>query len=134
MSGADIVEAIPFSAWEQAVFVALFIVLVTGLLYWFGKQSDKWQRFMFDIDEKWRAFSKEQREQNNCKMENVENALNNLTTVTQALVLEVKEMRSDSKEFYEVFHTHDLQAKEIINHIKQPARTRSAKTKASEQS
>jgi ABC-type multidrug transport system fused ATPase/permease subunit len=127
-------DTIPFSAWEQAVFVALFVVLVSTLLVWFSKQSDKWQQFMFDIDEKWRAFSKEQREQNNCKMENVENALNNLTTVTQALVAEVKEMRSDSKEFYEVFAAHDLQAKEIVNHIKKPTRSRSAKTKASEQS
>ena len=36
MTGA---ELIPASAWEQAVFVSLFIVLVVGLLYWFNRRS-----------------------------------------------------------------------------------------------
>ena len=104
---------IPFTAWEQAVFVALFITFVVGLLVWFGKQSDKWQKFMFEIDDKWRAFNKEQRETNLESMNCVEGSLKDLTTVTQGLVSEVREMRDDSKAFYESFHAHDIQAKEI---------------------
>lgn len=112
------VTQIPFTAWEQAVFVVLFILLVSGLLVWFSKQSDKWQKFMFDIDEKWRAFNREQRETNQQSMNCVEGALKDLTTVTQGLVNEMREMRQDSKEFYERFHQHDAQAKEILHEVK----------------
>ena len=112
------VTQIPFTAWEQAVFVVLFITMVIGLLYWFSKQSDKWQKFMFDIDEKWRAFNREQRETNLQSMHCVENALTNLTTVTQGLVNEMREMREDSKEFYASFREHDQQAKEILAEVK----------------
>jgi len=112
------VTQIPFTAWEQAVFVVLFITMVIGLLYWFSKQSDKWQKFMFDIDEKWRQFNKEQREANLQSMNCVEGSLKDLTTVTQGLVNEMREMRQDSKEFYERFHQHDAQAKEILHEVK----------------
>jgi len=112
------VTQIPFTAWEQAVFVVLFITMVIGLLYWFSKQSDKWQKFMFEIDEKWRAFNREQRETNLQSMNCVEGSLKDLTTVTQGLVNEMREMRQDSKEFYERFHQHDAQAKEILAEVK----------------
>ena len=118
MTGAEVVEAIPFSAWEQAVFVALFIFFAIGMLYWFSKQSNKWQKFMFDIDEKWRAFNREQRQSNLESMNCVEGSLKDLTTVTQGLVNEVREMRDDSKAFYESFHAHDQQAREILNEVK----------------
>jgi hypothetical protein len=94
------------------------ILLVSGLLVWFSKQSDKWQKFMFDIDEKWRAFNREQRETNQQSMNCVESSLKDLTTVTQGLVNEMREMRQDSKEFYERFHQHDAQAKEILHEVK----------------
>ena len=112
------VTQIPFTAWEQAVFVVLFITMVIGLLYWFSKQSDKWQKFMFDIDEKWRAFNREQRETNLQSMNCVESSLKDLTTVTQGLVNEMREMRQDSKEFYASFREHDQQAKEILAEVK----------------
>ena len=113
--GTEVVaEAIPFTAWEQAVFVALFIVLVVGLLYWFTKQSDKWQSFMLEIDEKWRAFNKEQREENNCAMADVNASLSNLTRTTGDLARSVEEMRVDIK-------AHDQQAKEILALVKKPA-------------
>ena len=112
------VTQIPFTAWEQAVFVVLFILLVSGLLVWFSKQSDKWQKFMFDIDEKWRAFNREQRDSNQESMNCVEGSLKDLTTVTQGLVNEVKEMRADSQHFYASFREHDMQAKEILHEVK----------------
>lgn len=117
-----VTEVIPFTAWEQAVFVGLFIVLVVGLLYWFTKQSDKWQAFMLEIDEKWRQFNKEQRFDNNCQMKEVNNSLSDLAQVTQGLVNEVKEMRSDSQMFYNSFVDHDLQAKEILSKVTKPLR------------
>ena len=117
------VTQIPFTAWEQAVFVVLFILLVSGLLVWFSKQSDKWQKFMFDIDEKWRAFNREQRDSNQESMNCVEGSLKDLTTVTQGLVNEMREMRADSQKFYERFHQHDAQAKEILHEVKTNRKT-----------
>ena len=115
MSGA---ELIPAEAWIQAVFVCLFIVMVLWLLAWFSKQNDKWQSFIAQIEEQWRVFSKEQRTENNERMREVNQGLSDLTQVTQGLVAEVKEMRADSQYFYESFHEHDAQAKEILNEVK----------------
>jgi len=132
MGTEAVAEAIPYAAWEQAVFVALFIVFVVGILSWFSKQSDKWQKFMFDIDDKWRAFNREQRQSNQESMNCVEGSLKDLTTVTQGLVMEVREMRDDSKAFYESFHAHDKQAKEILALVQKPtAKPRAKKTDAS---
>lgn len=126
-------ESIPFTAWEQAVFVVLFIVFVISLmgslLAWFNRQSDKWQKFMLDIDDKWRAFNKEQREENNCAMADVNAGLTNLTKVTEGLVQEIREMREDSRRFAsEIFMEHDLRAREILNRVtpqaKQPSKSK----------
>jgi len=114
-------QAIPFTAWEQAAIIGIFIVFVGILLTWFSKQADKWQKFMFDIDEKWRQFNKEQRDTNLEAMNCVEGSLKDLTTVTQGLVSEVREMRDDSKAFFESFHAHDIQAKEILAQVQKPA-------------
>ena len=130
MTGA---ELIPASAWEQAVFVSLFIVLVVGLLYWFTKQSDKWQSFMLEIDEKWRAFNKEQREENNACMTDVNSGLRNLTQVTQGLVTEVREMRIESREITAALLEHDDQAKEILALVSKPQpKPRAKKTVAND--
>ena len=130
MTGA---ELIPASAWEQAVFVSLFIVLVVGMLYWFTKQSDKWQSFMLEIDEKWRAFNKEQREENNACMTDVNSGLRNLTQVTQGLVTEVREMRIESREITAALLEHDDQAKAILALVSKPApKPRAKKTVAND--
>lgn len=113
----EVVEAVPYSAWEQAVFVVLVIVFAVALLAWFSKQSDKWQKFMFDIDDKWRAFNREQRDSNQQSMNCVEGSLKDLTTVTQGLVMQVREMRDESNNFYANFQAHDLQAKEILDKV-----------------
>ena len=115
------ISAIPFSAWQQAAFVCLFIVLIIILINWFSKQSKNWQDFIEVSNEKWRAFNKEQRTENNCAMSEVQGSLKDLTTVTQALVSEVKEMRSDTSVFLGEFARHDLQAKEILTEVKKPA-------------
>ena len=119
---ANAAAALPFTAWEQAVFLCLFIVFVISLLAWFSKQSDKWQSFMLQIDEKWRAFNREQRDENNNSMNEVRSAVTNLTTVTQGLVNEVREMRQASTSFYEAFGEHDDQAKKILTVVEQTAK------------
>ena len=118
-------ELLPATAWEQAAIIGIFIVFVGILLAWFSKQSDKWQKFMFDIDEKWRTFNKEQREENNCAMADVNASLSNLTRTTGDLARSVEEMRSD-------IQAHDKQAKEILALVQKPApKPRSKKTDAS---
>ena len=107
-------ELLPEIAWEQAVYICLFIVLIVWMFAWFSKQSDKWQQFMFDIDEKWRAFNREQREENNCAMADVNASLSNLTKTTGDLARSVEEMRTD-------IQAHDLQAKEILALVQKPA-------------
>lgn len=53
-------EAIPFTAWQQAVFVVLFIGMVTGMLGWFGRQQKNWQDFIHKQDEHWQEAIKNQ--------------------------------------------------------------------------
>ena len=124
MTGA---EVIPASAWAQAVFVCLFIVIVIVLINWFSKQSDKWQSFIESSNDKWRLFSKEQREENNCAMVDVKQGLGNLTKVTEGLVMEVREMRSESREISAMLVSHDNQAKEILHLVEnnKPSQSRS---------
>ena len=110
MTGAEI---IPSNAWIQAVFVCLFIVLIIVLINWFSRQSDKWQSFIETSNDKWRKFSQEQREENNCAMGDVKQSLSDLTEVTGKLVQTVDEMRSD-------IHDHDAQAKEILALVQKP--------------
>jgi ABC-type multidrug transport system fused ATPase/permease subunit len=104
MTGA---EVIPQIAWEQAVYVSLFIVLIVVLINWFSKQSDKWQQFIEASNEKWRAFSEKQRNENNCAMGDVNESLSNLTRTTGDLARSVEEMRSD-------INAHDQQAKKTV--------------------
>ena len=110
MTGA---EVIPQIAWEQAVYVSLFIVLIVVLINWFSKQSDKWQQFIEASNEKWRAFSEKQRNENNCAMGDVNESLSNLTRTTGDLARSVEEMRSD-------INAHDQQAKEILALVSKP--------------
>jgi len=105
-----VAQSIPFTAWEQAVFVVLFILTVLGLLGWFTKQSDKWQNFIAQMNEQWRTFNRDQRKENN-------DCMQGLTDVIQQLLMQVKEMREDDAVFQERFHAHDVQAKEILDKV-----------------
>jgi hypothetical protein len=64
---------LPYTAWEQAVFVALFVFLVLtliGLLFnWFSKQATSWQKFIQGRDDAWQKFLKDQRAEDNAKIE-----------------------------------------------------------------
>ena len=132
-------ELLPATAWEQAAIIGIFIVFVGVVFTWIIKskkddqtyqaeqakqsrefqaeESKKWQGFIGEVDDKWRAFNKEQRIENNDSLKCVENSLKDLATVTQGLVSEVKEMRSDTSVFFENFASHDAQAKEILAQV-----------------
>jgi len=125
-------ELLPATAWEQAAIIGIFIVFFVYVLTWMAKrnasdqqfqasESDKWQKFIGEIDDKWRAFNKEQRECNNAAMADVNNSITNLTKVTEGLVMEVKEMRADSHQFAIDLRNHDAQAKEILAIVQKPA-------------
>ena len=125
-------ELLPATAWEQAAIIGIFIVFAVFVFGWLAKsrkedrqfqaeESDKWQTFIGSLDDKWRAFNKEQREENNCAMADVNNSITNLTKVTEGLVMEVKEMRADSHQFAIDLRNHDAQAKEILAIVQKPA-------------
>lgn len=103
----EISEVIPYSAWQQAVFVVLIIVLVVWLLAWMSKQQQIWQDFIARRDDKWQAFSQEERMENNACLADVNKGIGDLTKVTGRLVQTVDEMRTD-------IYQHDAQAKEVL--------------------
>lgn len=79
MSGADVSQAIPYTAWQQAVFVALFIVLVVTLFAFFAKQQGNWQSFIQKRDQQWQDWMKETNCQTADAMERVTEALEKLS-------------------------------------------------------
>lgn len=98
---AQQIELLPDTAWEQAVFVCLFIVLVVLLLNWFSKQQDKWQQFMFGQDEKWRNWL----DRANCNtaeaMKGVTDALNAVNTNLHSLSDQLDAHDDNAKELVE---------------------------------
>ena len=60
MFAQGVIPDIPATAWEQAVFVTLFVVfclaLVWGLLNWFSKQQAQWQAFIDKRDTDWQGW------------------------------------------------------------------------------
>jgi len=98
----DTAASIPFTAWEQAVFVALFILLVIALLSWFTRQQRSWQDFMNDQNKRWQESIDKQnmswqswldaREDRECdSLQKVTDALDRLTlsqnSMTEKLLL-----------------------------------------------
>lgn len=106
----EVAEVIPFSAWQQAVFVVLLIVLVIWMLAWMTKQQKTWQDFIAGRDDQWQRFSREQQKDSNDGLSNVNKGLNDLTKVTGKLVVTVDEMRQDICQ-------HDAQAKEVLRAV-----------------
>ena len=94
----DTVELIPMTAWEQAVFVVLFIVLVVVLIRWFSTQQEKWQQFMNDMNASWQRFIESQRKEERETLDNLKKSVGDLSVVTSSLVQEVREMRVDLRD------------------------------------
>lgn len=98
---------VPFTAWEQAVFVVLFVLVVVSMLRWFGQQQARWQEFIGKRDDQWQGFLENQREIDNDRYNMMNQSMVNLTQVTTLLVAEVQEMRSD-------FRVHDTMERELL--------------------
>lgn len=58
----NVAASIPFTAWQQAVFVGLFIVLVVALLGWFSRENARVQKFQDGQNESWQRFLRESNE------------------------------------------------------------------------
>jgi hypothetical protein len=53
-------DIFPFAAWEQAVFVVLFLIMIGLLLRWFTKQQREWQDFIERQNNRWQEAVKGQ--------------------------------------------------------------------------
>ena len=119
----ETVELIPTVAWEQGLFVVLFIVLVVVLLRWFSAQQEKWQKFMNDMNTFWKELTEKQRQEERETSDNLKKSVGDLSVVTSSLVQEVKEMRTDLRD-------HDTTVGSRIESIikaSQPVKTRPRK-------
>ncbi len=73
------IGAIPFTAWEQAVFVVLLIVVIVILLNWQSRQQGSWQEFIQKRDQQWQDWMKETNTDTTNAMEKVTEALEKLS-------------------------------------------------------
>lgn len=73
------VEGIPYTAWQQAVFVVLFILAIVILLNWQSKQQAKWQEFIQQRDQQWQEWMLKTNCQTADAMEHVTEALEKLS-------------------------------------------------------
>jgi len=142
MSEGDVVKAIPFTAWEQAVFVGLFIVLIALILFWVSRENKINRQFQQSEsaareiaqaarDAEWRLFLQQQRENDNQVSEAVKSSLDALTAITRQLVQEVQGQRAD-------FQAHDqkewAKLDEMSSAIHSPRKsTRSTRSKTDTQ-
>jgi hypothetical protein len=78
-TAAGVAQAIPYSAWEQAVFVALFVVLLTVMLIWSSKSQKDWQDFIYKRDQDWHGWMDKSNATTNAFMDRVTCALDKLT-------------------------------------------------------
>lgn len=143
-------EIIPNVLLEQLPLVAAIMIVVFYTFNWIkqtrkedqqyrredqafqDQQRKEWQIFMAGRDDKWLAFNKEQRDCNNLAMNELRGSVQDLTTVTQGMVIEMKEMRSENSAFFNTFQDHDDQARDILElvaHPKAKPRTRAPKVK-----
>lgn len=125
---------IPFTAWEQAVFVALFIAFVGGLLAWMDRQlqnvrkvqqaqQTEWQKFIGDENVKWQNFIKDERLVSGASRKEDREKLDKLTDSLDRLTAQVTRFHEEFAE-----HTVDerarfdaLERQAIFNHPKKAA-------------
>ena len=74
-----ITAPLPSTAWEQAVFVCLFLITVGILLNWQSRQSEKTQAFIERLNLNWQTFLKEHEAKSDNALRQVAEALNCLT-------------------------------------------------------
>ena len=77
-------QLIPESAWIQAVFVVLFILLVVYMMERSGRQQSEWQSFMSGENEKWQEFIGAQTASTTVALERVKDCL---TQINDSIIL-----------------------------------------------
>jgi hypothetical protein len=102
-------QTIPFTAWEQAVFVTLFVFFVIALLSWVARENKANRDFQrieaasrekaqAERDAQWRDFLETQRETDQQMSKAVKESMDGLTSIISHLVDEVQGNRADFKE------------------------------------
>lgn len=56
METTEVIKVIPYTAWQQAVFVGLFIVVLVIILGWQAKQQKTLQKFISERDIQWQTW------------------------------------------------------------------------------
>ena len=123
----ETVGAVPFTAWEQSVFVVLFIVLVVVLIKWFSSQQEKWQRFMGEMNRSWQDFIEAQRKEERETLDGLKKSVGDITVVTTALVQQVTELRSDVNEINSTLKEHDKSVESRVKDIQDASKSRNTK-------
>ena len=118
---------VPFTAWEQSVFVVLFIVLVVVLIKWFSSQQEKWQRFMGEMNRSWQDFIEAQRKEERETLDGLKKSVGDITVVTTALVQQVTELRSDVNEINSTLKDHDKSVESRVKDIQDASKSRNTK-------
>lgn len=100
------VPAVPFTAWEQAVFVVLLIVMVVIVLRWQARENKSARdfqasisRFMSDQQSKrdndWRQWMEDQKQLDNQRLEAVQTALEALAALVKSVDQNITEHRAE---------------------------------------
>ena len=86
MTPADIAQSIPKTAWEQAVFVVLFVIVIALVGVFAYKLLTKTQEFFRSEREELQRFFREQREQDKQEKEELKEGMTGMTLVVKELV------------------------------------------------
>lgn len=82
---------IPAVAWEQAVFLVLFVVFVAGVGAWFGKLSDQWQKTIIDLNTYWAEYNERQKKYSDDKLTQLEKQVCAMSKAILTLVQIIKD-------------------------------------------
>ena len=81
---------IPAVAWEQAVFLVLFVVFVAGVGAWFRKLSDQWQKTIIELNTYWAEYNEKQKKYSDDKLCQLEKQQVQLTKAILSLMQVIK--------------------------------------------
>lgn len=82
-TATGVAQAIPYTAWQQAVFVVLFIITLVILLSWWSGSQKNWQEFIVKRDDDWHTWMDKANCSTTDAMERVSLALQELTIKIQ---------------------------------------------------
>jgi len=82
---------IPAVAWEQEVFLVLFVVFVAGVGAWFRKLSDQWQKTIIDLNTYWAEYNERQKKYSDDKLTQLEKQVIVMSKAIMALVQIIKD-------------------------------------------